>query len=207
MTPPHTSAPPIAVRRAAATDRDAVARLIGEAFMRDPVSEWVFPDEEQRRAVHPAFFGVFLDAALRDGWVDVTGDLTAAALWMPVGTDGAPQSDAAGDEAFARRLAEAGGTERGGIVGELTAAAHPSQPHYYLPIIGALPGHRDRGLGRALITHVTDRCDREGVAAYLEASNPRSRLLYERLGFVFTGTSVDLPGGPSLWPMWRAPRT
>ncbi|MFE4644295.1 GNAT family N-acetyltransferase, partial [Streptomyces sp. NPDC056730] len=67
--------------------------------------------------------------------------------------------------------------------------------------------HQGRGLGRALIEPVLERCDREGLPAYLEASSERSRRLYERLGFTFTGTTVDLPDGPHMWPMWREPRT
>ncbi len=44
---------------------------------------------------------------------------------------------------------------------------------------------------------VLDRCDREGLPAYLEASSDRSRKLYERLGFELTGrpsTSRTAPG-------------
>jgi hypothetical protein len=48
-----------------------------------------------------------------------------------------------------------------------------------------------------------ERCDYEGVPAYLEASSKRSAVLYERLGFVHMGV-LELPdGGPPLWPMRR----
>ena len=43
---------------------------------------------------------------------------------------------------------------------------------------------------------VLERCDREGVPAYLEASSERSMRLYERLGWEFTGEAVRLPEGP-----------
>jgi hypothetical protein len=51
---------------------------------------------------------------------------------------------------------------------------------------------------------VLERCDREGVPAYLEASGARNRDLYLRLGFRVTG-EIRLPDGPSMWPMWREP--
>ncbi len=193
------------IRRAVKAERDEIGLLIGEAFMADPVSGWVFPDEEYRRAVHPVFFGVYLDAALRDGWVDVTDDLSAAALWLPVR---AADAGAEEDDELGGRLAEAApGNDRARVVGELTGLAHPmDRSHYYLPVIVAAPGRRSQGRGRALLTPVLDRCDREGMPAYLEASNERSKALYERLGFVSTGTVVDLPGGPRMWPMWREPR-
>ncbi|WP_373300793.1 GNAT family N-acetyltransferase [Streptomyces hiroshimensis] len=185
--------------------------------MEDPVSGWVFPDEAHRRAAHPGFFGVFLDAALRDGWVDVMDDLSAAALWIPVqaggagdgAADAAAATEADGDDELSEQLAMADpGNDRARIVAELTEAAHPGdRAHYYLPTIVAAPGRRSEGRGRALLTTVLDRCDAEGMPAYLEASSARSKGLYERLGFAFTGTPIDLPdGGPRMWPMWREPR-
>lgn len=67
-------------------------------------------------------------------------------------------------------------------------------------------GRQGEGLGTALIGSALDRCDREGRAAYLEASSARSRLLYERLGFEAAGEPLLLPDGPHMWPMWREPR-
>lgn len=205
---PTTATPPV-IRRARADERKPVSQLLGDAFMNDPVSGWVFPDENHRRAVHPRFFGIFLDAAVRDGWVDVTDDLSAAALWIPV--PAAPDEDDAGQkdgEDMAELMAAADpGNERTGIVGRLTGEAHPQgRAHYYLPAIVVSPGRQGEGLGSALLATILEQCDRETVPAYLEASSERSKALYERLGFSFTGTTVDLPGGPQMWPMWREPR-
>jgi hypothetical protein len=48
-----------------------------------------------------------------------------------------------------------------------------------------------------------DTLDQPDLAAYLEASTPRSRELYRRNGFRVTG-EFNLPsGGPPLWQMWR----
>jgi RimJ/RimL family protein N-acetyltransferase len=68
------------------------------------------------------------------------------------------------------------------------------------------PERQGEGLGTALVRSVLDRCDREGLPAYLEASNAGSRRLYERLGFALTGRPLDLPDGPRMWPMWREPQ-
>lgn len=73
-------------------------------------------------------------------------------------------------------------------------------------MIAVAPERQGEGLGSALVRSVLDRCDQEGVPAYLEASNERSRALYERLGFGHTGKPLDLPEGPRMWPMWREPR-
>lgn len=47
--------------------------------------------------------------------------------------------------------------------------------------------------------------DALGDAAYLEATSPDNRRLYERHGFEVTGEIV-VPDGPTLWAMWRDPQ-
>ena len=50
-----------------------------------------------------------------------------------------------------------------------------------------------------------ERCDREGVGAYLESSKERNVAFYGRHGFRVTG-ETRFPRGPRLWLMWRDPR-
>jgi hypothetical protein len=52
---------------------------------------------------------------------------------------------------------------------------------------------------------VLDRCDAEKVPAYLEATSPRNRALYERHGFEVTEEFTLGPESPPLWRMWRPP--
>ncbi|MEU8673483.1 GNAT family N-acetyltransferase [Streptomyces sp. NPDC048560] len=195
----------VRIRQADERDRDQVVRILDEAFHHDPVSSWVFPDEDHRRAVHGTFLGVFVDVTLAEGRVDLLEDGTAAALWLPVPA-GAPEEEDP-TPALMRATADPD-NERAELIGRLTGAVHPhDRAHEYLLMIGVSPGRQGEGLGAALIDEVLQRCDREGVPAYLEASSERSRGLYERLGFTFMGRTVDLPDGPSMWPMWREPRS
>jgi len=83
--------------------------------------------------------------------------------------------------------------------------AHPHTPHWYLAFVGTRPEGRGRGLASRLIAVVTDRCDAEGIPAYLESSDPANVPLYERHGFAVTG-EVDIEGGPTIPLMWREPR-
>ncbi len=194
----------VAIRTAGEADRELVVRLLDAAFQDDPVSGWVFPGEEYRRATHPRLMAEFTDIVLTVGRIDVTEDGAACALWMSVPA-GADDQD---DEGPARlREAVDPENERVESIGRLTARIHPTdRAHEYLWMIGTAPERQGEGLGTALMASVLDRCDREDRPAYLEASSARSRRLYERLGFELVGRPLDLPDGPRMWPMWREPR-
>jgi ribosomal protein S18 acetylase RimI-like enzyme len=147
--------------------------------------------------------GVSGDGALRDGASgegsssDGDGDGDAGA---------AP--DAHADEAVAFREAVDPDNPRVEQIARLMGESHPTdRAHEYLLLIAVDSGLQGQSRGTELISGVLERCDRDGVSAYLEASSLRSRRLYERLGFVFTGRTIDLPDGPHMWPMWRDPQT
>ena len=57
-----------------------------------------------------------------------------------------------------------------------------------------------------LLKPVLDRCDDEGLGAYLESSKEENIAFYNRQGFELT-RRLDLPAGcPPVWAMWREPR-
>ncbi len=76
----------------------------------------------------------------------------------------------------------------------------------YVPIgSSTVVSRQGAGLGGMLLEHTLRLADERSQPAYLEASSPRSRDLYERYGFEVTMT-LTLPGGPDIWPMWRDAR-
>ena len=88
-------------------------------------------------------------------------------------------------------------------VDEVMAEHHPHTPCFYLQLVGVDPDWQGHGIGWRCCA-VLDRCDREGVPAYLEATSPHNRRLYERHGF-HTQTTLQIPGGPPMRGMWREP--
>ncbi|MFD4606741.1 GNAT family N-acetyltransferase [Streptomyces sp. NPDC058440] len=203
----------VGIRAAGEGDRELVVRLLDEAFQDDPVSGWVFPEREYRRTTHHRLMAAFTDIVLAEGRIDVTEDGTACALWLSMpaadgdGPDGGGGSEDA-DDAVRLRESVDPANPRVEEIARLMADSHPAdRAHEYLWMIGVAPAHQGEGLGSALVQHVLDRCDREGLPAYLEASSERSTKLYERLGFTFADHTLDLPDGPRMWPMWREPVT
>jgi len=80
------------------------------------------------------------------------------------------------------------------------------EPHWYLAVLGTDPPKQGRGIGSALLQPVLDRCDAEGAPAYLESSKESNVPFHRRHGFHVT-EEVHLTGGPTVWTMWRDPRT
>src|SRR5262249_8546927 len=71
--------------------------------------------------------------------------------------------------------------------------------------IGIGPGLQGQGFGSALMRPTLERCDSDGLPAYLEASSERSAALYARLGFIHLGVLELADGAPPLWLMRRPP--
>ncbi len=82
---------------------------------------------------------------------------------------------------------------------------HPSEPHWYLPLIGVDPTREAKGYGSALLKHALAQCDDEKQLAYLESSKPSNLPLYERHGFEILGT-IQVRSSPPIWPMARRPQ-
>ena len=90
---------------------------------------------------------------------------------------------------------------------ERLASIHPKQPpHYYLSLLGTHPDHRGKGMGMSLLADNLARVDSEGMAAYLESSNPDNDARYERLGFVRAGEFQRPDGQLTCSTMWRDSR-
>jgi ribosomal protein S18 acetylase RimI-like enzyme len=184
------------VRKAVAADASDHARVMARAFYDDPVvGRWCSPDESRRLRRLERAFGLFLRRVyLRRGESYVSeAAVVGGALWLPPGRW---KSGGMKQQRLIAGIAAINGRGLARIVGVLAflEARHPHEPHYYLEFVGVDPDRQGRGIGSALLAPVLERCDRDRVAAYLEASNERNCALYERLGFEVL-ERVGLPWG------------
>ena len=183
---------------------DDVQRLqtvLAEAFFEDPIFGWLIPNDATRRARLRHYFGTELrHLALPRGRVETTDDLAGAMLSLPPGRWRVPlRATLLHGSVFGVRVAKAA---RLGATMEWRHMRLAREPHYYVRDIGVHPDTQGRGLGSALMRPTLDRCDKEGLSAYIEASNERSAALYERLGFQHI-EELRVWGSPTLWLMLR----
>jgi len=198
------------VRKGDAAATAAMAESLARAFYDDPVFSWVLRHDKRRMKVLRRGFSLFL----RRVWLDheetwTTGGAVGAAVWEP------PGMWKQGLGAQLRLLPAMLGVFGRHSPRVLRAIAslegnHPAEPahapHYYLAFLGVDPAWQGRGLGAALLAPVLARCDRERVPAFLEASTPRNRALYERHGFDAIEEFKLGRSAPPQWRMWREPR-
>lgn len=186
-------------------DRDTVATTLADAFFDDPVSSWIFEDVERRPAQLLHWWRWRLDHLSGHAVVLATADDRSAAQWF--GPDPVDDGATAGFPGMLADLlgpAEAQRKLRGLAV---IAQAHPHhERHWYLASLGTRRAHHGQGSARRVVDPMLARADADRLGTYLESSNVRNVRFYERLGFVVTGR-IDIPGGPSLTSMWRAPRS
>jgi GNAT superfamily N-acetyltransferase len=193
------------VRKAEARELEALAGVLARAFHDDPVFMWGVKDRADRLSLFRRSFGLYLRRLwLKQDECYTTENVAGAAVWE------LPDQWKVGAVDQLRLLPSMLATYGRLLPRVMRALAvlesnHPTEPHYYLPVVGVDPGWQGRGLGSALIRPVLDRCDDERLPAYLEATSPRNRALYERHGFEVTEELLVGRGSPPAWRMWRSP--
>ena len=188
------------VRVATEADIPALAASLARAFLDDPVSMFSNPRERTRERRLRWYFTGRLRTLVGEELCFCTQDRTGAALWAPPDRWQPPPREAI---RLVRMTNHRTPLFLAGVA--RIDKAHPKGPHYYLGVLGVAPEAQGRGLGGALMAPMLERCDREGVGAYLESSKERNVAFYGRHGFRVTG-ELTFPRGPRLWLMWRDPR-
>lgn len=184
----------------AALTRHTAVRILVLAFADDAVVRWFWPDAGRYLDSFAEAATIFGAAAFAAGTADRSPDDTGAALWVPPNS---PIDDDAVADLIVRSVESDRHEAVFSFLGQMEEF-HPDEPHWYLPVIGVDPRHRGKGIGSALLRSALARVDADGLGAYLEATSPRNRALYERHGFVVQG-EISSADSPPLWPMWRAP--
>ena len=178
-----------------------VRTLVG-AFADDLVARWLFPQFNQYLEHFPKLVNAFAQVAVSQGTAWEIDGFAGTAVWLALGSepDEAALEEAVGEGVPADR--------RPGVFAllERMAEAHPQGPHWYLPMIGVEPRRQGLGYGSALLAEVAGICDRDGLPAYLEATNPGNVALYHRHGFWPLG-SLQAGDSPPLVRMERPPRS
>ena len=189
-----------------------VEACLARAFFPDPLFGFFAPDRRREYDLLPDVFRAFLTDARRFGeiWTATTDSaahrVAGVAVWLPPGAMPRSRRRETIMQVRLGRLLLRGQHLRTGL--SLLAAVdgvHPTEPHWYLAVLGTDPVMQGRGLGSALLRPTLEEADRTGVPCYLETQKEENLAFYGRHGFALDRT-VSVPGSPTVWCMTRRSR-
>lgn len=193
-------------RLATVADRERLVRVLTRAFENDPVTQWFVKQDERREERSDRLFRWFLNDALPHGMTYTTETHQGAALWLPPGGWKMPLQrqvlllpEILRVVGYRRAISRIYGVD-------CYQRTHPATPHYTLLCLGVDPDHQGQGIGSMLMQPVFQRCDQEGVPAYLETGTERNVAFYERHGFRVVAEVYGGRHGPKQWMMLRDPQ-
>ena len=186
----------------AAQEDQTVLETLVAAFDADPLYRWLYPDLTTRPEALADNLSLSLNLARARGVVMTAHAGQAVSLWTPPGVallDDPSPFVALLQHRAPSRLAPA-------LAGMRACAAYePRTPTWVLHVLAVHPRRQGQGVAAELVRPVLQRCDAEGLSAYLESSNIRNVPFYCRIGFEILAEIQIAPGGPIMRPMLRRP--
>ena len=171
------------------------------AFSADPVTRWMYPSDEQYFSSFPDFVKSFGANAFDCKTVYYPDNFAGAALWFPPQVE--PDTDLVVE--MIQRTISPENIEQVFNLFEQMSHFHPTEPHWYLGILGVKSTQRKKGYGSALIKQILSICDRHNQLAYLEASSLANVSFYKKYGFEVI-RKIQVDKSPSMFAMIRYPR-
>jgi ribosomal protein S18 acetylase RimI-like enzyme len=199
---------PLSVEPLGAGDGRAVARVLGDAFLDDPVWTAIGPGRRGHRRVanRLSFAGILAGSRRHGARIRVArgaaGDVVGATVAFAPGRWPLPASTFLWELGW---LAVAGPLPalRGFRDDREMRSHHVSHPHMYLWFLGVDPRCHGSGVGRALLADLHADSEALGVPTFLETGTPENVGFYERDGYEVIG-EIAMPSGPTMWRMERA---
>ena len=184
----------------------AAARVLGDAFLDDPVWTAIGPRWRAQRGIsnRVSFAGILAGSARHGARIRVARDggrVVGVTIAFEPATWPLPDSSFAWELGW---LFVAGPLPawRGLRDDRAMRSQHPSYPHMYLWFIGVAPEFHGTGVGRKLLAELHADADDLGVPTYLETATPSNVTFYERDAYETIG-EISMPSGPTMWRMER----
>ncbi len=190
-------------------DEPGAALALVEAFMADPLFDFLIPNDRERRRWLPHLMPELLKQSRRGGMsrvaVDSNGCVVGALAAGPY-----PPRPLEGIRMMLRTTLLPWPWEPSMrhmrhvfTYMKIWDAMHERGDHAYVYIIGVHPDHQGRGLGKHLMTTLFPANPQRPV--YLETQTASNVPFYESLGFAITGEHHPFDDGPGTWGMIRHP--
>jgi ribosomal protein S18 acetylase RimI-like enzyme len=185
---------------------DQVSEVVGNAFMNDPVINYVTSGSNQKLGMLRTFCSAVIRYCQPYDHTYTTQNGQGVAAWIPPGN---PSTNVL-------RLMQSGMYKlpfQLGIQGtwrfwQLLEIDHYRQqdmtePHWYLMLLGVSPTAQGKGIGSSLLQPVLEQADRDRLPCYLETSTESAVRFYQKHGFQILRTGKINSNAPQFWTMKR----
>lgn len=196
----------LTITTATSSDADTIVSALADAFAQDPLITYLFREHPNGvRAGATAFFSILLRARIALAMPASVLRQDSKILGATMGYDTArPNWPAPLAEEWRHLEASVPHlTTRLAAYEAICDAHQPSEPHYYLGVIGVHPSLQGKGAGKALLDHycAQSQADPNSHGVYLDTASPSSLQFYYRNGFELRGEG-RLDGAP-LWCVYK----
>jgi ribosomal protein S18 acetylase RimI-like enzyme len=191
--------------------RDLRVETLTAAFHDDPMTEFLFPEQESRTIVLSTAMEFLWGLSFEKSQISTDEDECAGAIGtLPPGQYPVP---------FLKLLSLISKFVSKSVLSGLPIRviyeclrifsqldkAHLLEPHWYVQVLGVRPNHQGKGLGGKLLRPVLEKADQAGVVVYLETSNPKNLDFYRKHGFEVMEEITPVDGCPAVRRMLRKP--
>jgi len=192
-------------------DIKKAAEVFSHAFYTDPLTQYMFPNDETRQNHSSHYFNFIISYGLKFGEVFAPSPkIEGLAIWYlsdKYEMTMFKQLRAGGMRLYMNLKKET--ISRMMPIGRFSGGMHQKYGHFkhwYLSPIGVHPDYQGMGFGSLLIRTMLIRIDNEKLPCLLETQNPTNVEIYKRFGFEVvvkeTIPNTDIPH----WVMVRQPK-
>lgn len=162
-------------------------QALTSAFMDDPLQQYVFPDDAERRSRSIPHFEAVLRYGLLFGEVFTTEEHGGAIVWLRPG-ETLVTPEKAEKSGLASLPGTIGEAEFMRFISVLNFADqfHKQDmpaPHWYTMVIGVDPAFQGKGYGGALLSPILEDAKKSNTPVYLETAQPKNISFYQHMGF------------------------
>ncbi len=179
------------------------AKALTNAFLNDPLQQYVFPDEAERKEKSIPHFSAVLQYGLLFGEVYTANNSEGAVVWLKPGEtlltpEKAEQSGLAdlpqtiGEAPFNRFIS----------VLDYADQFHKQdmkEEHWYTMVLGVDPTYQGKGYGSALLSPILNEAKTKNIPVYLETAQQKNVSFYKHMGFVVIREVIEPVSGIKIW--------
>jgi GNAT superfamily N-acetyltransferase len=198
---------PIVVRK---DQKCAAAKTLAEAFQKDPLFDYFFPNYDERARKLQILFSLIVQRGLSEGVVTASSEnLEAVAIWFPPdGTEESAWTSLRSTTLMA--LVEVGIGSYGriwrfGSHADTIRERYAPAAHWFLQTIGVIPQYQGKGYGTTLLRTQLAILDRYKVTCYLSSQCKDTLAFFERQDFSVVHISSLPCTDIKSWAMLRRP--